>query len=1087
MFGGVGSNSFIATGGGVYEMIGGNWLNSFDISPSYFGAPASYQIDGGGEYSQLIIRVPSGEIADFENGTVPDKYRPQFKALDIFAKENRLFVTAHGINRVLAYGARDSEIILGDTSELDIDFKLSGSGGGYPGNETSLRDGPYYSIERTFGTNGRTQSVRFDIVDANSSSLTLDGRGASDQYYFAYEHGSFIDITVDDTDESTQNLLELDARLEGFHQHRLTITDTSLKAEYYTPMWSVSTGFDLFYFASVGFTPTVYFDANTDVTFGSTCPFFETIIDRPSAPQQLKLNFDAVITGTWALGFPRTGLLAWDPYQPQPKLLDFGAMSRKLEVLANGGSLTIERLEPQDALLLVNIHANTGSILFDNTLVFASGFEEFNILGNSGTITLDYLTTGTTQLQNRVNGLTHVVNVLANSGTINLHDAFHRSLISNSIDTQVNIGNGSLANVHGTINLSHLPILVSPTEFSIAGRYGLRIDDRNNPGVGSAWTIGSANTKIGDLTINHQQVNTGFPFADVYSRYQAFTKAGAFVALIDSPQFNFRELNGGAFPTWQVSGQSTFQFNYDGDVLNLPLAISGNPGGAVIWSATNLPPGLSIHPTNGSITGTISPQAYLGHPYQATVFANNGTIARGRTITWAVFSGIQFESSNLPDIRSNREGDAISVGPISTTNRFNRPVTLSATGLPTGLVLNPQTRTITGNIAFGAAQNGPYQATIHATDGIETASFSFEWNVTGITLNVPTVLGHRVGQSVNQAILATTASGLPVAYGATDLPEGLSIHATTGLITGVIAPHASPMQYYTSTTATQGNDTLTKVVYWNILPVGVNDTLALNSPGNQTSREGEYVYISLNGSSALNLSQEFTFTGLPPGVSFNEGEGTALSGYIGPRPAVPYNVTVTLSNGFDTRQVSFQWTIEPITLPGDFDGSGTVDQGDYQVWRNNFGQLVPPFNYGDANGNGIVDTADYTVWRNQLGQVLESGGSGATSPVLVTMTTPATEAAAKSDRGPENSSAATLADFAIEATRPHSLHPFVRRRPFAAPLREIDGNLISAVRPTRPLRELLQHLELPSGDVDADTATTEAFAEFDELELLGTL
>ena len=63
MMGGPGNNSFYATGAGVYEMVGGNWINTFNVSPSFNGVPATYEIDGGGGASVIaersIISPPS--------------------------------------------------------------------------------------------------------------------------------------------------------------------------------------------------------------------------------------------------------------------------------------------------------------------------------------------------------------------------------------------------------------------------------------------------------------------------------------------------------------------------------------------------------------------------------------------------------------------------------------------------------------------------------------------------------------------------------------------------------------------------------------------------------------------------------------------------------------------------------------------------------------------------------------------------------------------------------------------------------------------------------------------------------------------
>ncbi len=126
MFGGPGSNSFFAAGAGAYEMIGGTWVNTFSMSPSFDGVPATYQIDGGpfGQ-SSLVVRVPADENVTFENSTIPDKYDPTYKALAVEANAG-LSATAHGIQNVNILATSGSTVTLGDTSELNIDFSISG-------------------------------------------------------------------------------------------------------------------------------------------------------------------------------------------------------------------------------------------------------------------------------------------------------------------------------------------------------------------------------------------------------------------------------------------------------------------------------------------------------------------------------------------------------------------------------------------------------------------------------------------------------------------------------------------------------------------------------------------------------------------------------------------------------------------------------------------------------------------------------------------------------------------------------------------------------------------------------------------------
>ncbi len=73
--------------------------------------------------------------------------------------------------------------------------------------------------------------------------------------------------------------------------------------------------------------------------------------------------------------------------------------------------------------------------------------------------------------------------------------------------------------------------------------------------------------------------------------------------------------------------------------------------------------------------------------------------------------------------------------------------------------------------------------------------------------------------------------------------------------------------------------------------------------------------------------------------------------------------------------LSFENPISPFVLPGDFNGDGTVDAGDYQVWRAQFGQAGQSLS-ADGNGDGLVDAADYVVWRKGLNTPLGANENG---------------------------------------------------------------------------------------------------------------
>jgi hypothetical protein len=87
---------------------------------------------------------------------------------------------------------------------------------------------------------------------------------------------------------------------------------------------------------------------------------------------------------------------------------------------------------------------------------------------------------------------------------------------------------------------------------------------------------------------------------------------------------------------------------------------------------------------------------------------------------------------NLPN-RTDAEGANITLS-AHATDPENDPLLYGATGLPTGLSINPSSGQITGTISAGAAANSPYSTSITVSDdnGATTAATdTFTWTVTG--------------------------------------------------------------------------------------------------------------------------------------------------------------------------------------------------------------------------------------------------------------------------------------------------------------------------------------------------------------------
>jgi hypothetical protein len=125
-----------------------------------------------------------------------------------------------------------------------------------------------------------------------------------------------------------------------------------------------------------------------------------------------------------------------------------------------------------------------------------------------------------------------------------------------------------------------------------------------------------------------------------------------------------------------------------------------------------------------------------------------------------------------------------------------------------------------------------------------------------------------------------------------------------------------------------------------------------------------------------------------------ETDPRTIGGGINPSAAVqvysgPLSITGNLTVWARLRTASGAWsglveaTFSTVTLAGDYDGSGTVDSGDYNFWVDAFGSAVQPGASADGNGDGIVDSADYTVWRDNLGASLLASAAGGGSLATV--------------------------------------------------------------------------------------------------------
>jgi uncharacterized repeat protein (TIGR01451 family) len=281
------------------------------------------------------------------------------------------------------------------------------------------------------------------------------------------------------------------------------------------------------------------------------------------------------------------------------------------------------------------------------------------------------------------------------------------------------------------------------------------------------------------------------------------------------------------------------------------------------------------------------------------------------SVSTTVAPGIQIVP--IPD-QQNVEGDTVSLQP-SATSPSGAGLTYSVTGLPDGLTFSADTNTISGTIAPGAAVNGPFHPEVTASDGSTSSSLDFVWNVAPRIQFAPVDDQQNLeGDTVNVQASATSPDGNPIQYSADGLPDGLSIQANTGQITGTIAAGTADSDSYDVTlTATDGTYSATQTFSWDVAP-----RITFADLSDRQNVEGATVSLQTSASSPDGLALQYGADGLPDGLSIDSNTGL-ISGTLAPGTAVdgPYDVTVTATDGTYSGAQVFTWDVTPrVTFEG---------------------------------------------------------------------------------------------------------------------------------------------------------------------------
>lgn len=109
------------------------------------------------------------------------------------------------------------------------------------------------------------------------------------------------------------------------------------------------------------------------------------------------------------------------------------------------------------------------------------------------------------------------------------------------------------------------------------------------------------------------------------------------------------------------------QFNNPGQALDGSLGVNAFGGdGNLQFSASGLPPGVNIEPTNGQIGGTISPTAEAGSPYTVTVTVNDSDGTNTDTVSinfvWSIGSSTWVNKNENQNYTARHECSVVQAG-----------------------------------------------------------------------------------------------------------------------------------------------------------------------------------------------------------------------------------------------------------------------------------------------------------------------------------------------------------------------------------------------------------------------------------------
>ncbi len=421
-----------------------------------------------------------------------------------------------------------------------------------------------------------------------------------------------------------------------------------------------------------------------------------------------------------------------------------------------------------------------------------------------------------------------------------------------------------------------------------------------------------------------------------------------------------------------------------GQAFSTTLTATGSAGYSS--SASPLPAGVSVSSYSGVISGTPSS---VGTTLATTSLYTNLGYANAKLL-FAVSSS----APTVPVISSAAGVGAYTGFPLTyLLQATNSPTAFAASGLPAGVTLN----TSTGLISGTPTTTGTYPVTVSAANAKGTSGTA---TMTVTVTNPPSSLlqvtsaasvAGVVGASLNYTTTVGASYSLPNEFYASNLPPGLSMNASTGVISG--APTASGVYSATLTVENYYDYYSSAVVTFNVAatPTAVP---VLTSPAGAGGIVGTGFSYTVAASNAVTLGA----SGLPGGLSFNAATGV-ISG--APTASGTFSVPLTAAKSFGQGNATLTLTIAATApVPPMLTTSNPLVRS-YTLGSTGNGSISAsgnPITYDASNlppglsvntATGAVSGTTMTAGTYPV-TVSAANGAGSTSAVITYVVTPVT-------------------------------------------------------------------------------------------------